>query len=100
MADQGDLFYPHAPGYAPVDTSIDAAKAIRPTVSWVRGKVLEAIKDRPGTTVQIARRLRLPYETVQPRTSELKVLGEIEDSGKRGPSRDPAKKAIVWRTPT
>ncbi len=98
MTDQRDLFgpYPVTPGYAPTDTSKAAAKAVRPKVSWVREKVLEAL-ERPGTAVQIARRLRLPYETIQPRTSELKAMGLIEDSGKRGPSRDPAKTAIIWR---
>jgi len=96
---QSDLFgtYPEAPGHADTDTSRAAADAVRPKVSWVRGKVLEALTERPGTAVQIARRLRLPYETIQPRTSELKAMGLIEDSGKRGPSRDPAKTAIIWR---
>ena len=96
---QSDLFgtYPEAPGSKPVDTSIEAAAAIRPKVAYVREKVLEVLAIGPATAVQIARRTRLPYETVQPRTSELKRMGLIEDSGRRGQSRDPAKTAIVWR---
>lgn len=99
MTDQADLFggYPHEPGSKPVDTSRDAAAAIRPKVTELRAMVLAEIVARPSTSVQIARRLHQPYETVQPRTSELKRLGLIEDSGKRGASRDPAKTAIIWK---
>lgn len=97
---QSDLFsqsYPETPGFADTDTSRDAAKAVRPKASCVREMVLEALRGRPGTAVQIALRLRLPYESVQPRTSELRAMGLVEDSGKRGPSRDPEKLAIIWR---
>lgn len=98
-----DLFggvYPDAPGYRPTDTSEAAAEAMKPKVSVLRRMVLGALEIRPMTTMEIAHHIRQRYETVQPRTSELKDMKLIEDSGDRGISRDPRKKAIVWRLKT
>lgn len=97
-----DLFlfasYPTTPGYQPTDTSKDAAEKVKPKAAWVRARVIDALtRQGPMTTVQIAAAVGLPYETVQPRTSEARALGLIEDSGQRGKSRDPSKSAIVWR---
>lgn len=98
-----DLFaaYPTTPGYQNTDTSKAAADKVKPKAAWVRARVIDALtRQGPMTTVQIAAALGLPYEAVQPRTSEGKALGTIEDSGARGPSRDPGKSAIVWRIAT
>ncbi|MFY8143074.1 MAG: hypothetical protein ACOVMT_04225 [Caulobacter sp.] len=107
MAGQPDLFataaarYPNHPGFRNETTSLDAARAVKPRAGHVRDKVMAALeKVGPMTAVQLAAHLGLPYETVQPRTSELSRKGQIEDSGRRGPSRDPAKLAIVWRATT
>lgn len=97
---QADLFtdfYPNAPGFRRTDTSRAAAEAVKPKSATVRLMVLEALKLRPMTSVELARKLRLTFENTQPRTSELRAQGLIEDSGYRGPSRDPSKAAIVWR---
>lgn len=97
---QADLFtdfYPDAPGFRRSDTSRAAAEAVKPKAGTVRLMVLEALRLRPMTSVEIADRLRLPYSTCQPRTSELRAKGLIEDSGARGESRDKSKLAIVWR---
>lgn len=96
-----DLFdgdaYPEHPGYRDIDTSKAAAEAVKPKASWVQAKVLEALNIRPMTTFEIAAHHRLRYETIQPRTAELRAKGLVEDSGVRGESRDASKKAIVWR---
>jgi hypothetical protein len=95
-----DLFgdvYPSVPGYRATDTSQAAAEAIRPKVSVLRQMVLDALSVRPMTTLEIAHHCRQRYETLQPRSSELKDMGLIEDSGLRWISRDPRKTAIIWR---
>lgn len=94
-----DLFggvYPDAPGYRATDTSQAAAEAMKPKVSVLRRMVLGALETRPMTTMEIAHHIKQRYETVQPRTSELKDMRLIVDSGERGISRDPRKRAIVW----
>lgn len=99
MSRHPDLFggvYPYAPGYRATDTSQAAAEAMKPKVSVLRRMVLGALEIRPMTTMEIAHHIRQRYETIQPRTSELKDMGLIKDSGARGISRDPRKKAIVW----
>lgn len=100
-----DLFlfaaYPTTPGYQGADTSKAAAEKVKPKAAWVRARVIDALtRQGPMTTVQIAAAIGLPYESVQPRTSESRALGLIEDSGARGPSRDPTKNAVVWRIAT
>lgn len=95
---QMDLFvgYPNHPGWQKTDTSRDAAEAAALRCVEIRDKVLTLLKAHALTTAQIAKRLRLRYETVQPRTSELRAMGLIRDTGRRGPSRDPNRTAIVW----
>lgn len=98
-----DLFepsYPAAPGYRETDTSKTPADFVRPKLSVTRAKVIEALKVRPMTSFEIAAHHRARYESIQPRCAELRALGEIEDSGTRGISRDPTKTAIVWRLKT
>jgi hypothetical protein len=48
------------------------------------------------TSYQLSIKLRITYESVQPRTSELQNKGLIVDSGKRRSSRNPNRMAIVW----
>lgn len=96
---QPDLFgaYPDAPGWKRTDTSKAAAKAVKPKAAWVRARVIDALtRLGPMTTEQIRIAVGLPYETVQPRTSEARAQDLIHDSGARGPSRDPDKQSIVW----
>lgn len=100
-----DLFlfasYPTTPGYQGADTSKAAADKVKPKAAWVRARVIDALtRQGPMTTVQIAAAIGLPYESVQPRTSESRALGLIEDSGLRGKSRDSSKSAIIWRITT
>ena len=100
MTGHPDLFggvYPDAPGYRATDTSQAAAETMKPKVSVLRRMVLGALEISPMTTMEIAHHIKQRYETIQPRTSELKGMGLIEDSGDRGISRDPRKRAIIWR---
>jgi len=89
--------YPHEPGHRGVETSVKAAEAMKIPAGTLRALVLDAIKSKPRTSFQLSADLHQPFESIQPRTSELCAAGLIEDSGARGPSRSPRLKAIVWR---
>lgn len=83
-----------------VDTSRKAAETLREASAGIRVKVLDAIRgrgERGATSKEIADITGFPYEAVQPRTSELKRLGLIVDSGQRRASRAQDKQAIVWK---
>jgi hypothetical protein len=90
--------YPHSPGHADTGTSFAAAGFIAPHAPRLKELVVEALGVRPMTTVEIAETLELSYESIQPRTSELKALGLIRDGGLRGRSRNPKIAGIVWET--
>ena len=90
--------YPEVPGHRYVDTSIAAAAAIAPQCGRLQRLALAAIKAAgPSglTTDELASRLGLDRGSVQPRTSELKLLGLIRDSGQRRRNAN-GKRAIVW----
>jgi hypothetical protein len=91
------MSYPNEPGFQNTDTSIAAAVAMRSRAPTVRECVLDCIEDSAGlATFEIAARLGKSYRTVQPRTSELRAVGAIKDSGKRRIDPDTGKAAIVW----
>jgi len=82
-------------GWQRTDTSHDAAKTtdaanIRKKVLWILGRA-----EIPLTSEEIAAGLGLPYRSVQPRLSELRDLGLVEDSGERGVSTY-NKSVIKW----
>ncbi|MGA0604895.1 hypothetical protein ACO2Q0_02760 [Phenylobacterium sp. VNQ135] len=89
--------YPSSAGHRGVSTSIEAAEALKPCVKTIQAQVLAALRVRPMTSWEVAQYLKLPFETCQPRTSELQALHLIEDSGLRGPARSPNRTAIRWR---
>lgn len=96
-----DLFgYPESPGWQRTDTSKAAAKAVKPKAPTLRQQVLDVLADGDMTSFEIAAALRRPYASIQPRTSELREMKLIEDSGRRGVSRDPTKLAVVWTLTT
>lgn len=84
-------------GFQTTDTSEKAADGAARRVKTLRVRVLELLRGHPGglDTEQISRILRVPYCSVQPRTSELRNEGLIFDSGRRndGPWGKPI---IVW----
>jgi hypothetical protein len=93
-----DLFdYPNTPGFQNTDTSRDAAKDMVPFAPMLKDLVLSALRERaPMTSYELARYLRRPYHSIQPRTSELSRSGEIFDYGLRRTNPETRKKAIVW----
>jgi hypothetical protein len=94
-----DLFdyYPQTPGYQNTDTSRDAAHDMKPKAETLRLKVLGVLRLAPHglTTQEISERLLVGYPSIQPRTSELRNMGMITDSGRRRLNSS-GKKAIVW----
>jgi DNA-directed RNA polymerase specialized sigma24 family protein len=94
-----DYTYPDHPGAQDTDTSREAAEAIEPVSGRLRRTVHAAIV-RAGehglTTNECADALGIDKGSIQPRTSELQVLGKIKDSGLRRPNAS-GKRAIVWR---
>lgn len=98
-----DLFnrssYAHGdPGYRQTDTSFDAAQEIRPKQGKLQQLVLDLLADHgPLATFEIAALANLPEKSVQPRTTELRNAGKIEDSGERRKATGSKTGSIVWR---
>ena len=93
-----DLFerYPNVPGHRGIDTSITAAEGIKPKSKILRQTVLDALSDYgPMSTLEICMVTNEEYSNIQPRTSELKAKGEIEDTGTRRKTPS-GKLGIVW----
>jgi len=93
--------YPDEPGHRGVDTSIEAADAIAPKCGRLQRMALAAITQAGWvglTTDELTHRLGLERYTIQPRTSELRLMGKIIDSRQRRKNRT-GKKAIVWIVP-
>tara|TARA_Y100001933_G_scaffold228326_1_gene243823 strand:+ start:441 stop:728 length:288 start_codon:yes stop_codon:yes gene_type:complete len=89
--------YPHAPGARAVDTSQAAALAIGPVTAPLQQKVLDALDEHGDlATFEIAARSGVSYRSLQPRTSELRRLGRIKDSGQRKTDPETGRDAIVW----
>ena len=92
-----DLFeYRHAVRLP--DTSVAAIASLAPALGPIAASVLSAIKGAGSgglTTNEVAQQIRIDRGTVQPRTSELKLLGLITDSGQRRFNAN-GKRAIVW----
>jgi predicted transcriptional regulator len=90
--------YPDGPALGRTDTSAEAARSISSASGRIQRMVHLAIAEvgaRGLTSDELAERLGMERSTVQPRTSELKLLGLIRDSGQRRPNRN-GKRAIVW----
>lgn len=81
------------------DTSKEAYEHIKPKVYPVQRKILAALmrRDAGATSQELADLLRMPFGTVQPRTTELRDRKFIVDSGERRVSRVSGRNQIVWR---
>lgn len=98
---QPDLFsryasYPSVAGFKATETSAEAARTI--DASTCRALVLAALRKFGAMTADECALRYLGYSilTVRPRFSELKALGQIEDSGQRRKNAS-GHKAIVWK---
>lgn len=91
-------FYPHEPGHRGIDTSIEAAEAIEISAGRLQRLALRAIRaagTRGMTTNELVAAVRVSRDSIQPRTSELREMGFIRDSGARRRNSN-GKSAIVW----
>lgn len=84
-------------GHQGGDTSLRAALDIAPKAATIRLKVMRKLAelDRPLTSEELADRLGIPYESVQPRLSELRRDNLVHDSGIRRTGRH-GKPIIAW----
>lgn len=93
-----DRLYPDAPGAKGADgTSQEAAAAIQPSVTRLRGLALRTL-DRLGaaTVLEAVPVAGVTRESLQPRFSELRAMGLVEATGER--RRNPSgKNAAVLR---
>lgn len=90
--------YPYSPAPGQTDTSAEAAQSLEGVSARIQRLVLAAIRSagKAGLTAhEVSTVLRLERTTAQPRTSELRRLGRIVDSGQRRPNPN-GKRAIVW----
>lgn len=91
--------YPDAAGFkGSADTGREAAEAINPKLGRLQALVLDAIKSRGTvglTADEVAEACGLDRWSCQPRTSELRRKGLIEDSGQRRRNVT-GKNAVVW----
>jgi hypothetical protein len=90
--------YPDRPGSRGIDTSDAAADQIAPVSGRLRKLVMSAVRNagtRGITTNEIAWLHDIDRGSIQPRTSELRALGHIRDSGMRRRNEN-GKLAIVW----
>lgn len=85
-------------GWQHTDTSLAAARAAGKKAPTLRDRVLATLRaaECPISTEEIARRLGHAFSGVQPRISELRKNGLIEDSGLRGRT-DAGKACVLWR---
>ena len=108
MIGEPDLFgfvpaseYPKSPGHRGVETSIAAANDIAPGLGRLQKLTLATVSEASGygcTANELADLTGLPREAIQPRTSELRRMGKIVDSGRRRHNPN-GKSAIVWTLP-
>jgi len=84
-------------GYQKTDTSKAAAMSGAAQKLTLRDQVYNLLQSSslPLSSEQIASTLRRPYGSIQPRISELRKAGKIDDSGSRGKS-EWGKSCILW----
>jgi hypothetical protein len=93
-----DPIYPHTPGHRGVDTSMEAADAMASITGNVRTAAHNAIVAAGSdglTCEELANATGYERGTIQPRTTELKLMHRIKDSGQRRKNKN-GKRAIVW----
>ncbi|MBI0475747.1 hypothetical protein D9601_10325 [Sphingomonas sp. MA1305] len=99
MADDS---YPHAPALGKTDTSAEAAASLEGVTARLQRMVRAVIAEagpNGATGDEIAAKLDWHRFRVRPRTSELRAMKKIADSGLRRRNPDSGCKAIVWVLP-
>ena len=90
--------YPNAPGHRGVDTSIEAARDMRPASKRLQDAIIAKLKSYGAlgaTTSELAIALSKPIGNVRPRVTELRALGKVEPSAERRKNHR-GKTEIVW----
>lgn len=90
--------YPHSAGHRGVDTSIAAAEVLNKALPRLQGQVYAVVAEagtHGATCDEIAHALGWERFRVRPRTSELRRLRCIVDSGRRRSSQSGVA-SIVW----
>lgn len=93
--------YPFVPSEGKTDTSAGGADRIKPHCGRLQKLVLGVVASAGAsgaTTDEIAAALNVDRPSVQPRTSELKLMGLIVDSKERRKNASGVR-AIVWTVP-
>jgi hypothetical protein len=93
-----DKRYPATPGMKGTDgTSRDAAKAIKPSSAYLRNLAMHSLHTlREATVLEAVALAGVSRESLQPRFSELRIMGLVEPTGAR--RRNPSGKyAAVLR---
>lgn len=97
-----DLFTPGAPwAKGPSETGYEAAESVAGDVVRLRGLTVRCVgaAGRDGlTSEELAEVAQVTFAAIQPRTSELRAIGAIVDSGQRRHNRS-GRRAIVWTLP-
>jgi predicted transcriptional regulator len=63
----------------------------------LQDRALDEILKRPQTSWELAQALDVPFEAIQPRTTELRKMGLIVDSGDRSTASRSGKAVTVWK---
>lgn len=87
--------YPDAPGFKAAGTSEEAASAISGRAATLRGECLRLLKRRSMTADEAAELMHESVLAIRPRFSELRVAGDIIDSGERRRNSS-GRRAVVW----
>lgn len=91
------MTYPNTAGYAQIDTSRNAATAIDEKAEALRKECLDLFDSGwKGTDFELAKKLNQPYETIQPRRSELAKQGKVMDTGERSNLSRSGRTAAIW----
>lgn len=92
-----DLFYPHSPGHRGVDSSIEGAKVVKPSVASMHDRILRFLKERGGLTCeQLCEIMEVSKPgTMSARLRELELLKYIRKTDRRRKSRSGVN-VIVW----
>lgn len=97
MSDQLQMTYPEAPGFKAHGTSEESARKVSSEARTLREQVLDVFRFNGDMTAdECAEHMGLSILSIRPRFSELRAMGEIEDSGVRRKNVS-GHRAVVWK---
>lgn len=88
--------YGGTPPHAPTRTSLEAARRIASHTVQGRAQTLECIQHHRGATCdEVELQTGQKHQSASARIRELVLLGRVQDSGARRPTRS-GRRAVVW----